>query len=471
MHSFSINEDIEQLLSDGLSRLQGFSFPEDPSSKILIIIDVPIPEAFPTHTNPDTIFALINLLKTKGYFNIQLIGLSEFPYSDSEIMKSFGLFSFINDIGAMVVPLDDETKWVPYPDPNSNEATGQEYKVPAILSESDTIIAVNQLKHNAYLGIYGVSEMLQKLISKASGNLEFRFDLLTNLLNGKNSAYINDAYYIGLGTTPFVSNTTKIEKTNTMIFATNPFLCDILTLHWLGAEKPVDVLENRLISNLRTYLPEDYSTEIPDEHKNSFKFDVKSEFKISGLKSVFPDGPSVYYGSGTVQTQYLLIKYLGIMESLMIKDMTHFNEYNKKGSILIGSEPPVPADGEKVLLFGQQAKNTTKDYEFRKKIKLKKVLTEKQLELKLFKFEMKADLKIENAKEKHNDKLLQIQEKQEEKEKENLIKKLNSKLEKNLAKIENWRERKKQKAIMKNEKRKAINLNPKIKINKNVVAH
>ena len=52
---------------------------------------------------------------------------------------------------------------------------------------------------------------------------------------------------------------------------------------------------------------------------------------------------------------------------MMIKDMTHFNEYNK-GSILIGSEPPYPV-GRCCYLV---SKKTQRRLRVPRKIKLKK---------------------------------------------------------------------------------------------------
>ncbi len=464
MYAFSKNENLDQLISDGFSKLQGLSFPENPSLKILLIIDVPIPEAFPTHTHPETIIAIINLLKLKGYSNFRLVGLAEHPYSDIKIMESFGLSDYLIEKGIEVLSLDDDSAWISVP--SEFGFSGSEYLVPKVLMDSDLIISVNQLKFHPYLGIYGICEMMSKILMGKSGNLDFRFGLLFQLLNKKNIVYINDAYYLGVGTTPFVCENSRVLQTNTMIFSLNPLLCDIFSMQGLGIKDPLSLIGQRLIPDCKSYLPEGFMSIDESQTNNMFPVECSKDFVPLGLHELFPQGPKVHVGQASSNSQYLLGKYLCMLKSMMIKDITHFNEYTKIGSILIGKAPTEPEEKENVILFGSDANLSTLDYQFRKIIKLKKVLDEKALDHRLFEYDMKADLKIDDAKEKFAEKIEQIQQKQEAGEKNDLIEKIKKAHEKKLAKIEAWREKKKAKVIAKNEKKKAYNQNPKVKINK-----
>ncbi len=466
MYAFSTNENLDQLISDGLSKLQGFSFPENPSLKVLLIIDVPIPEAFPTHTNPESISAVINLLKSKGFTNIQLIGLAEHPYSDKMIMDSFGLSDYFTEKGINVLSMEDEGAWISLP--QELGFSGSEYLVPKALTESDLIISVNQLKFNPYLGIYGVCEMMSKILMGKSGNLEFRFDILFQLLSKKNIIYINDGYYLGIGTTPFVCENSQVLRMNTMIFSLHPLLCDIICMYGLGIKDPLSLMEQRLIPDCKSHIPENLLSLPESQFNNLFPPHIFKDFFPLGLKELFPEGPKVYLGQTSHGSHYLLCKYLSELKSMMIKDITHFNEYTKIGAILIGKSPVEPEEKENVIVFGSDAQTSTLEYQFRKKIKFKKVLDEKALEHRLFEYDMKADLKIDDIKEKYMEKIEQIQQKQEADEKKDLVEKIKKAHEKKLAKIEAWREKKKAKVIAKNEKKKKYNQNPKIKINKKI---
>ncbi|NVM38089.1 MAG: hypothetical protein HWN81_21015, partial [Candidatus Lokiarchaeota archaeon] len=172
---------------------------------------------------------------------------------------------------------------------------------------------------------------------------------------------INDLFYILEGAGPYIYKDSDLKKTNLMIIGDNAISVDLITLNMLN----IDINESELFQQAQNndlVVPKISNIKILGEKLEDTRINVK--LCVSKLEDIKVKNVSINSGkfcSGCFKQAYHL---LNMMKTYMGKDL----KYNFSNSFMIGENPPEPKKAENIILFGDCVINSTKDYNFRKRI-------------------------------------------------------------------------------------------------------
>jgi hypothetical protein len=266
-------------------------------------------------------------------------------------------------------------------------------QVPEVIINSDKIIAVTQVNVNPlfmcdlslinYFSIlpskfrdikYGGNKLNEEIVKSDL----FRQDLISNILNTyaikKPILTINDVFYVLEYAGPFIYRGSNLKKTNVIIMGTDLISVDAITLRVLG----FDVFKNDLLSKaLERSLGPEHILDIKLLGEDLGKISIDINQCYSNLRDI--KIPNTFVSSGNMCSGCFLKAYhlLNFMNSRMIKDVKNLPNQ----SLLVGLNPPEALFKDHVILFGDCAIKSTKNYKFRTKIK-KTLLRKKEKQVK-----------------------------------------------------------------------------------------
>ncbi len=394
----------EENYLEGIDKLGGISQYIKEGDNVFLKITLRVPLGYPMNSNMDLVKEVIYSCKKAG---ANKIFIGSFP-SEKIALKLFddlmGLESYFKTLGAEFVYLDNsdyynqklnvknlkDLKADSLKDINIGE---KKIKVPEVITNSDKIIVITQVNINPlfmcdlslinYFSILPAkfrdikydNNILNEEIVK---NDLFRQDLISNILNTyairKPILTINDVFYVLEKAGPLIYRDSNLKKTNVLIMGTDLISVDVITLRFLG----FDVFKNDLLSRAfeRSLGPEhisDIKLIGEDLGKISIKLN-QSCLKLEDIKI-----PNIFVNSGKICSGCFLKAYhlLNFMNSRMIKDV----KYIPNHSFLVGLNPPEPQFNNNVIVFGDCAIKSTKNYKFYTKIK-KTLLKKKEKEVK-----------------------------------------------------------------------------------------
>lgn len=391
--AISKEETLQEAYLQGLKRLGGIANYINEGDNVFLKITLRLPQGYPSNSNFNLIKEVITSCKEAGCNRIYV---GSFPCTDIAL-KSFdellGIEDYFNSIGAEFLYLD-----------NSDYFTQKSYKksklqqlknnsleeihigkdiikIPKAIMEADKIIVITQVNVNplfmcdlSLINYYSILPGAYRKINEKSRSSTqeivdrdlFRQDLISNILN----AYIiktpiltiNDLFYVLEGAGPIIYRDSNLAKTNLLVMGTDLIAVDTLTLRLLG----FDVFENDLLVNVRerSLGPKSLS-EISIVGEDIGKVSRNLDSCHSNLEEI--PVQNIYPHSGKMCSGCFLKAYelLNFIDSRMVKDAKYLSNH----SFLVGLNPEEPYFDENVILFGDCAINSTKNYRFRTKVK------------------------------------------------------------------------------------------------------
>lgn len=379
----------KESLLKGIDILGGISKFIDEGDQVFIKINLCLPGGFPINTNLDVLQTLIISCKKAG---AKKVYLGSFPLKGVpiKIISDFlNLNEYFQTLGAELAFLDnsdnfeskeinqDQLKKIKYNSHTTVQIKNNEFLIPNVILNSDKVICVNQINVNplfkinlSLLNLYSIiptnyqeigkkvhdpaeyisiDQYKKDLISKIYDIFTFKQPILT----------INDLFYILEGAGPYIYKDSKLKKTGLMIIGADTISVDLVTLNALNIEINESELFQFAYSKNIT-IPNISNIKIIGEKLEDIKTSVK--FCASKLDDIRVKNVSINSGkycSGCFNQAYHL---LNVMKTYMGKDL----KYNNTNSFIIGDNPTEPEKAGNLILFGDCAINSTKDYSFRK---------------------------------------------------------------------------------------------------------
>ncbi|MFX0104160.1 MAG: DUF362 domain-containing protein [Candidatus Hodarchaeota archaeon] len=402
----------KESLAKGIERLGGLSRFIDEGEQVFIKLNLNIPSGFPSNTNFEVLEALIASCKETG---AKKIYLGSFPLKGipiKTISDLMNLEEFFKIVGAELAFLDnsddynkkdinqEQLKKIKYDSLIKIEINDKEFLIPKVVLNSDKFITVNQINVNplfrfnsSLLNSYSIiSTKYQEIKKSKSGNKDYisldqyKKDLISNILDvftiKQPNLIINDLFYVLEGAGPYIYKDSNLKKTGLMIIGNDAIAVDFVTMQVLNLEfNDSELIEQARKNNIP--IAEFSNIKVLGEKIEDLKTDI--ELCVSNLEKIQIKNFSIKSGnycSGCFKQAYHI---LNLMKTYMGKDL----KYNLNNSFLFGENPIEPENISNILLFGDCAVNSTKNYNFRKipiepkkttkgKVK-KKVMKEKKL--------------------------------------------------------------------------------------------
>jgi uncharacterized protein (DUF362 family) len=386
--SISKGDTPKESLINGIKTLGGISRFIDEGDQIFIKFNLTLPGGFPTNTNLDVLDTLIDYCKEAGAKKIYLGSFPSQRIPIKVISNMLNLQKHFSTLGADLVFLDnsndyenehnnhEQLKKMKLDSHTTISVNEKEFLVPNICLNSNKFISINQINVNplfkfnsSILNSYSIiSPKDQEIGEIESQRMEYvtqdqyKSELISKILDvftiKEPNLVINDLFFILEGAGPQIYKDSQLKKTNLMILGDDSFAVDIITMKVLN----LDASGSELITHARKRdfrIPDDSNIRILGEKLENIKINVA--LCISDLKDIKVRNFSLKSGqhcSGCFVQAYHL---LNIMKTYMGKDL----KYNVNNSFLIGDSPDEPTNIGNIILFGDCAINSTKNYNFR----------------------------------------------------------------------------------------------------------
>ncbi|MFX1304612.1 MAG: DUF362 domain-containing protein [Promethearchaeota archaeon] len=419
----------KESLIKGVERLGGLSKYINKGDQVFIKFNLNLPSGFPTNTNLDVLETLIVSCKEGG---AEKIYLGSFPFKGIPIKVVSDLLNlkeYFNSLGAQLAFLDnsddfdkkeinqDQLKKIKYDSLKMVKINDKEFLIPKIVLNSNKFIVVNQINVNplfkfnsSLLNSYSIIPTKYQEIGKNCNRTkeyisfdQYKKDLISNILDiftiRQPNLVINDLFYILERAGPYIYKDSNLKKTGLMIIGDDAIAVDLITSQVLNLDiNDIELIVQARYKNIT--IPQYSNIKILGEKVEDVRTEV--ELCVSNLKDVQVRNFSIESGkycSGCFKQAYHI---LNLMKTYMGKDL----KYNIHNSFLVGENPTEPKDIGNVILFGDCAVNSTKNYNFRKITVETKKTTKAKLKKKFFKEEKhKKKTKI---KEKSNKNILEL---------------------------------------------------------------
>ncbi len=419
----------KECLLKGIDTLGGISKVINEGDQVFIKFNLCLPGGFPTNTNLDVLQTLIISCKKAG---AKKVYLGSFPLKGvpiKVISELLNLKEYFQSLGAELAFLDnsdnfeskefnrDQLKQIKYNSHTMVQIKDNEFLVPNIILNSNKFISVNQINVNplfklnlSLLNLYSIIPTKYQEIGKKFHETteyisrdQYKKDLISNILDvftiKQPNLIINDLYYMLEGAGPYIYKDSDLKKTGLMIIGEDAISVDLITLDALN----ININESELIQqaqNKNIIVPKISDIRILGEKIDDTRTNVKlCASKLDDIRVKNVSINSGRYCSGCFKQAYHLLNF---MKTYMSKDL----KYNNSNSLVIGENPTEPEKAGNIILFGDCAINSTKDYNFRK------IVTEHKTDLignakRKFKKESKYKKKVK-VKEKPNKSILNL---------------------------------------------------------------
>jgi len=381
------SENHQNCLSMGLEKLGGIGQFIKEGDVIFLKITLRLPFGFPNNSDLDLVKELIEICQQAnpkkiyiGSYPIERIPLSIFD-------EMMGLEDFISELGANFVYLDnsdvfnqskksDELKAIKDQNLEKINLNEEKLELPKIVMECDKIINLNQVNvspfnlcglslenqfsilPNKYRDLFYDREDKTNIVE----NDLYREDLTNKILNTylikKPILTINDLYYILENAGPNVYKDSNLKRTNLMVLGTDSIAVDVITLMLMNLEtSKSSILVEAVNRDLGPKLISDIEIIGENIEENNFEINLCK----TNLTDIRIQNIHTHCGEMCSGCNLKAYHLLNIIKTYLVKDL----KYIKKNDLLIGLNPPKISHDNNIILFGDCAIKTTKDYEFR----------------------------------------------------------------------------------------------------------
>ncbi|WP_371801631.1 hypothetical protein [Candidatus Lokiarchaeum ossiferum] len=368
----SENNSLEKTIIDGLRLLEqkGGFIPS--MGKVLIVVDMLIPQPFPVSFNPDSLVVLINFLKSRGISEIYVLPVVFNGYSSDALLSNYGLKTWINHHNAILVDrsdvfdqkisqnLDGATDPTLEPSEVINEPNL------SLFSQIDSIVLLSQLKQDPLFGFWAslplFSVFSNSNTSESPETYQEWIDRPTQSLSKeKPLLFINDGFSIVEQSGPCIGKRNKTTHLHRVYFGNDCFTLDWETLIDLG----FDPKQNPFLKQINEEKFASSENNVVKTPENIAKLDIKpipkdlNHFKLPGL--------SLHLGNLSFADHHTLYLLLLRFQTILFKDLYNVGDW----ILLAGENPPEPnfTGKEYIVVFGNSAIQSTQDYAFRSILK------------------------------------------------------------------------------------------------------
>jgi len=361
----------KECVFNGIEKIGGITNYVRDGDQVFIKFNLTLPQGFPTHTNMDTLEAIIESCHKAGAKKVYvgsypINGISIKPISDL-----IGLNNYFLKIGAELVFLDysnyyyfknvkkDQLKVIKNQNFAKVSVNNKEFKVHKIILDSDKLISVNQVNVDptfkfrlSLLNSYSLS--INPSEKKGISNVK---DLINDVLDvytiKKPDLVINDIFYILEGAGPYIYKDSNLKKTGLILMGNDAVAVDMITSSLLNYEISQNILLKEAL-NRNLGISDISKINIIGENLDTIKINIKE--CVSKLEDLQIPNFSIKTGKislGDFEQAYHL---LNLLKTNMIKDI----KYLSNTSFLIGENPPEPEFLDNVIIFGDDAIKSTK---------------------------------------------------------------------------------------------------------------
>ena len=378
---------------------------------LIIIVDMFVPEGTPITVNPNTLFALIRELQQRGCTNLSVFAASMWGFDTEKIWDFFGYQELLIELKVGIL-----------------------HELPAT---QPNIIFLSQVKTSPVWGLNTCIRMVPLLYSaqerwkETSGNLlAEQSKFISRMISEfKPILFLNDLGLLLQGNGPISSKNAHSLQTDILVASDNLIAGDFTVFQLLNYD-PINhsLFQTILKENFQDFSPQNIDI-IHPEHLSS-KLAIKKAFENPQDYQI--PQLNLYIGEISQSLKYSLLLFLNRIDELLTKDYTNLESW----CILAGKTPPEPREEEFIILFGDDAILTTKDYKFRTIVKKSDFLEGDELERLILKEQSKIRQKIEDARNESALKISLIKKKTNALDQELSTLEEEAKLEQKLAKME-----------------------------------
>ncbi|MFO7795502.1 MAG: DUF362 domain-containing protein [Promethearchaeati archaeon] len=383
------SESPEKALSEGLEKLGGISEFIQEGDIIFIKISLRSTSGFPSHSNLNLVKKLISLCKDANPKKIYVGSFLTERITIKFVDEIFELKAYFKALGAEFVFLDNSDLYNEKINESSNlkdlKSQNQEkininnsiIEIPKILLKSDKFINLNQVNVSPinqctlsldnqfsilpkkYREIHYTEENKKDIVKNDKYQEELSKRIIDAYLIKKPILTINDLFYILEGAGPYIYKDSNLKTSNFLIVGTDSIAVDTITLMLMN----LNTSNNKIIVEAvnRGVGPKLLSDiEIIGETLQDSTFEInlcKTKLSNIRIQNIHPFTGSMC--SGCFLKAYHL---LNIFKSYLVKDL----KYIRQNNLLVGVNPPDISPEDPIILFGDCAIETTRDYAFRK---------------------------------------------------------------------------------------------------------
>ena len=366
------NDSPTKAINKGIELLGGISRFIEKEDKIFIKTNLRALNGFPVNASMDSLRALIILCKEAGAKEICVGGFPEYGTKTSTLSNALGLKSYLGKLGVELIYLDDQIT-SPF---SSVDVNGKNIEYPTRVLEADKLVILNQVSVdplfkftlsllNSYSLVSSKSQKIDKIIRSGKDYLlldQYRQDLISNILDvfsiKKPCLVINDLFYFLEGAGPFIYKDSNLIRTGLVVSGSDALAVDSITLNLLK----IDLLSSDILLEARnrglgiTNVSKiNLKGEILDANKLTVNFSVNKLSDITINNTYLQMGRIC---SGCFKEAYYLLNF---MKTHLTKDL----KYIRNQSMLLGENPPEPDTVENLIIFGDCAIESTKNRDFR----------------------------------------------------------------------------------------------------------
>ena len=367
-------KDTTSAFLNGVKLLGGFKGFIEKDDIVFIKITLNDIQGFPSHSNMEILRLVIKECNEAGAKKIHVGSIPRDGVGTCNVEKILELGEFLKATGAEFSFLDDQNLSSKITLEESNETI----KIPDILLKCDKFIIFNQINVNPLFQFTLAIQNTYSLVAPKYRKIkqekkvqadQYKKDLITKILDisqiRKPDLVINDIFHVMEQAGPYIYKDSNLKTTNLMVFGKEPIAVDYATLKIFSIDPYINELLSKAIEREQNQVDlrnlkfvgepiEQNAIQIRLCTKNLEELDVYGTEIKTGLMC-----------SGCYEQAYHVLNF---MKTLMTKDLV----YIKNQTLLIGQTPKIPENHKNVLLFGDCAINSTRNYDFRVSIITKK---------------------------------------------------------------------------------------------------
>jgi len=397
------SESPEKALSEGLEKIGGISEFIQEGDTIFIKITLRFASGFPSFSNLNLVKKLISLCKKANPKKIYVGSFLNEKITIQLIDEIFQFKEYFKILGAEFVFLDNSyfnnEKF--NKSGNLKDLKNQSQKVinindssieiPKMILEADKFINLNQVNVSPlnqctlslenqfsilpkkYREIHYTDDNKKDIVKNDKYQEELSKRIIDAYLIKKPILTINDLFYILEGAGPYIYKDSNLKTSKFLLVGTDSIAVDTITLMLMN----LNTSDNRMIVEAvnRGIGPKLLSDiEILGETLEDNIFEINlCKTKLSNIRI-----QNIHTFSGDMCSGCFLKAYhlLNIFKTYLIKDLKYLRENN----LLIGINPSDISPEAPIILFGDCAIETTRDYAFRK-ITKKTLIRKKEKEV------------------------------------------------------------------------------------------
>jgi hypothetical protein len=421
-------------------------------ARILVLIDTPVPEGNPASINPDSFLMLIKCLQGESPESITILPNTLWGTDPIKNITELGLIQLFPRLGIQLSNFTDFNQ-----DPKK------------FFQSFTYLVMITQVRVDPVFPLWSSIPSLASYIPPTIQQPLTGNDYIKIWIQESKQVYdwripdlvINDAFYILQGNGPLIQSNTTAIKTQTMIMSTDIGVVDRITYSFLGLD-----------SDLHSCLDEAVKVgfKVPQIMEIESNVSVKAgryKLKIPPIDptQIFIPSLTLCLGTMNVSLKYSLMQLLFSLKSILIKDAYFMGNWY----LLAGDNPSLPGIDGPIVLFGDEAIQSTEAFEFRQLVETKKVYSAEELDTIIYRNDGIMRDKVLKLEEYNRSLQEKIDEKEDLLDREEAVIQANKNKEKKILKLKYKQTNLALKMRMQNEKAQIQNSVPKIHLNEKIL--